>query len=98
MKALESSQKVPEIDPQSIISTYEGHTIFSLFWDSINVYEKILSQLEEMEFPGEEDAEGNDIENGFLRRLYRILYLPTSDFFHSKLTKAERRTILRERA
>ena len=51
------------------------------------MYEKIFTQLQEMSFPEEEDPDGNDIENGYLRRLYRILYLPTSDFFPAKLSK-----------
>ena len=45
VEALEARQKMPEIDPQTIICQFEGHTIFSLFWDSIAVYEKILAQL-----------------------------------------------------
>ena len=29
--ALEGNEKIPDIDPDSIIATYEGHSIFSIF-------------------------------------------------------------------
>jgi len=88
-KSVDSHSKIAWIDPQSILCTYEGHTIFSIFFDTIAVYEQIITQLQEMEFPEEEDFNGIDVENGYLRRLYRTLYLPTGDFLHSKLTKAK---------
>ena len=37
-----------------------------------------------MEFPEEEDIEGFDVENNFLRRFYRIMIQPTGDLHHSK--------------
>lgn len=37
-----------------------------------------------MEFEKEEDLNGLDIENTNLRKLYRILALPTTDFLHKK--------------
>lgn len=37
-----------------------------------------------MEFEKEEDLNGLDIENSNLRKLYRILALPTTDFMHKK--------------
>ena len=43
-----------------------------------------MAQLQDMEFPEEEDFNGLDVENGILRRLYRVLNLPTSDFLHYK--------------
>ena len=36
-------QKLTAIDKESILCTYEGHTIFSIFWDNISVYEQILN-------------------------------------------------------
>ena len=36
---LKNRQKISTIDLESIYSTYEGHTIFSIFWDQITVYE-----------------------------------------------------------
>lgn len=74
---------------QSLVCTYEGHTLFSIFFDSIQVYEQVLNQLREMEFEMEEDFNGTDIENSYLRRLYRVLYLPTSDFMASKAKLSE---------
>lgn len=70
------------IDNESMLCTYEGHTIFSIFWDNISIYEKILRQLNESEFPIELDFDGLDSENAKLRRLYRILSLPTGDLRH----------------
>ena len=70
-----------------MLSTYEGHTIFSIFFDNIAVYEQILAQLGDMEFPSEEDFNGMDVENSTLRRLYRVLNLPTSDLLKYKAKK-----------
>ena len=44
------------------------------------MYEQILAQLQDLEFPDEEDFDGQDVENSYLRRLYRILNLPTGDW------------------
>lgn len=38
-EALDARQKIPDIDLDTILSTYEGHTIFSIFFDNIAVYE-----------------------------------------------------------
>ena len=46
-----------------------------------------MVQLNELEFPLEEDFNGLDCENSILRRLYRILNLPTSDFLHKRAIK-----------
>lgn len=35
MKAVDKNQKINQIDPESIVCTYEGHTIFSIFFDRI---------------------------------------------------------------
>lgn len=44
------------------------------------MYEQIRDQLNSMEFESEEDREGQDRENSYLRRLYRILLMPVGDF------------------
>ena len=67
-----------------MLGTYEGHSIFSLFFDRIEVYEQILSQLQDYEFEEEEDINGQDCESSLLRRLYRVLNLPTDDLLHFK--------------
>ena len=44
--SLESSRpRLNNIDLQSVISIYDGHTIFSIFFDKIAVVDKILSQF-----------------------------------------------------
>ena len=81
MKAIHKGKKINQIDPESIVCNYEGHTIFSIFFDRIQVYEQIMDQLKATEFEGEEDdQEDQDHENEYLRRLYRVLKLPTGDF------------------
>ena len=44
--ALLERQKLPELDLRTILSVYEGHTIFSIFQTNVRVYEMILQQLE----------------------------------------------------
>ena len=88
MISLQNLQKISAIDEESITSTYEGHTIFSIFWDQITVYETILIQQQESEFPKEVGQDGRDYENAKLRRLFHILNMPTSDLIHNKKTKA----------
>ena len=51
----EKSGKLREIDPEAILSVYEGRTIFSIYFDSILVYEQLFSQLTEHEFEPEEN-------------------------------------------
>ena len=51
----ESSGKLPDIDPEAILSVYEGRTIFSIYFDQIQVYEQLHSQLTEHEFEPEEN-------------------------------------------
>ena len=58
-----------------------------------------MVQLQDMEFPEERDSNGLDVENGVLRRLYRVLNLPTSDFLHYKdKTKNETKEIVSVKA
>ena len=38
---------------ESIVATYEGHTIFSIFLYRVQAYEKILDQLKGQEFEDE---------------------------------------------
>ena len=79
MESLQEQNKINSIDTESLLCTYEGHTVFSLFFDRIRVYEQILAQLQEMEFEPQEDVNGLEVENGYLRRLYRTLNVPTAD-------------------
>ena len=81
---LDKRNKLAKIDSNTILTIFEGHTIFSIFWDRIQVFEQILSQLQEEEFEDEDDSNGQDTENSRIRRLYRVLNLPTMDLTHYK--------------
>ena len=78
-----------EIDPETILCTFDGHTIFSIYFDNIEVYEQIVSQLSECEWQKETNIAGDEVENSYTRRLMRILRLPTLDL----LTKAKKKEI-----
>ena len=81
--AISRSIKLPSIHPQTIVSSFEGHTIFSIFQEQINVYEQILEQMQGMDL-SKEDSQKNlneePKENSYLRRLYRVLATPTADW------------------
>ena len=38
-ESIQNRTKIDKIDISAMLSTYEGHTIFSLFFDRIEVYE-----------------------------------------------------------
>ena len=46
-----------------------------------------------MEFPSEEDFNGQDCENKNLRLLYRVLNIPTGDFLHKSSKRDQSRSI-----
>jgi len=75
------------IDDETILSSFEGHTIFSIYFDDIRVYEAILAQLSEVEFEDEENTLGDEIECSFLRRLIVVLKLRTGDLKRRASTK-----------
>ena len=60
---IKESIKIPDIDLESILSVYEGNTIFSIYFDKIQVYEQLHSQLTEEEFEDEENYQGVEVEN-----------------------------------
>ena len=62
-----------------MLSVYEGHTIFSIFLYNPVVFDTIYSQLKSRSFEGTVDEIKNPTEDVFLRRLYRILLMPTND-------------------
>ena len=68
-----------DIDLQTILSNFNGHTIFSIYFDNVKVFEAIQTQLEDLDLDDEEDMSGNIVENEKLRRLNKILALPTRD-------------------
>lgn len=65
----------------TILATFEGHTIFSLYYDDIDVYQQLKNQLCEEEFPHEKynirHISNHPVENRLLRRLLQQLLLPT---------------------
>ena len=89
--ALKRRQHIPEIDMEAIVSNYDGHTIFSIFQSEVQVYEQILKQLTEKDWPESEDFNGNEVENGYLRRLHRTLLTPTADW---KDSEEERKALI----
>ena len=87
--AIENRQKIPKIDEEAIVSNFEGHTIFSIFQEHIDVYEQIVQQMKEKEFEASEDFNGIDAEHPYLRRIHRILLTPTSDWLETQTLRDE---------
>ena len=50
-----------------------------------------------MEFEEEDDINGKDVEHSYLRRLYRILNMPTGDLSHFKDKYNRQKQLERER-
>ena len=88
MKRVNDGQRVQNIDLQTALSTFNGHTLFSIFSESVAVHEQLLNQIMEGEFPDEELDDETVLENNQLRRLYRTLTMPTPDFIDEKERKA----------
>jgi len=62
-----------------MLCAFDDHTVFSIFADNVKFHEQVLIQVLEGEFPDEEQEDESLLENNLLRRLYRILTLPTPD-------------------
>ena len=77
--ALKKKERLGHIDMSTILATYEGHTIFSLYTYHPDVYRKIYSQLKDQDFEEEINSQKESLESNILRRLYRILKMPTMD-------------------
>ena len=75
--ALAQRTKLPDISDKSLVSTFEGHTMFSLYYEDIRVYEQIYEHLAEKEFEDDENTLGVAVESAYLRRLMQILQMPT---------------------
>ena len=61
------------------MSVFEGHTIFSLFGNDEKLHVHLYNQLSEADWPEAEQEDEYMMQNSTLRRLYRILNLPTPD-------------------
>ena len=80
--ALEKKEDIGHIDIETILGTYEGHTILSIFQHFYEVYETILNQLKETDFEVQVNKHKQKLENKNLKRLYRIINMPTIDLKH----------------
>ena len=76
---LENNRKLDNIDMQTVVSLFDGHTIFSIFNKDERLHQQIYSQIDEGEWPDEEQEDETEVQNNVLRRLYRILTIPTPD-------------------
>ena len=79
------------IDPEAILANYEGHTIFSIFFDRIEVFDQIHEQISAEDFSLMEDINGFKVESSYLKRLHRVLNLPTADLLHYKVKSNDSR-------
>ena len=90
-KAVSLKAKIPKIEMGTILSTFEGHTIFSLYYDDIDVYQQLKNQICEEEFLHEKynikHISNHPVENRLLRRLIQILLLPTITLASKKIQK-----------
>ena len=78
-KWLQANKPLPEIDPETILCNFDGHTIFSIFFEHIKMFDAVYDQVREMDLEQEYDLLGNRVENNFTRRLFKILSLPTEE-------------------
>ena len=53
--------------------------MFSIFSENTKFHQQVLTQVLDGEFPEEEQEDESMLENNVLRRLYRILTMPTPD-------------------
>ena len=88
-QAIQQKLIISEIDPESVVCAYEGHTIFSIFWDNKKVYELIRDQTKAIK-EADEDQDGQEDNSNYMRRLYRILNLPVGDIKSIKKRKEGR--------
>lgn len=84
-----NQQKLDNIDMQTALCTFDSHTVFSIFADSVKFHEQMLEQINESEFAEEEQDDETMLENNVLRRLYRVLTLPTPDINLTKIRSRE---------
>ena len=76
---IDRNMKIKEIDPDTILSTFGGHTVFSLYSDEINVFKSIQKQLRKGDYPTQESSDGRTMINEYLTRLICLLQIPVTD-------------------
>ena len=74
---LEKKKRLDDIDLQAANCIYNGHTVFSIFNEYDKMMEQLLTQLDEGEWEPEVQEDESEVQNDVLRRLFRILTLPT---------------------
>lgn len=72
----ENKRLITNFSEDTILANYDGHTIFTIFYNISEVYKQLQIYIEDKQYE-DEDVLGRLSENNFLRRLYRILNLPT---------------------
>ena len=68
---------IPHIPDKTILSVYDGQTIFSIFKDAEPVLDQLFMQAKQRRSEESHDAFRKITEDVFMRRLYRIMKLPT---------------------
>ena len=76
---IEKHGRLDNIDFQTILSTFKGHSAFSIFAVEEKFHEQMLIQVQEQEFEEEMQEDETTLENNMLRRLFSVLNLPTPD-------------------
>ena len=69
--------RLDNIDFQTILGTFKGHSAFSIFSESEKFHEQMLNQVLEDEFEQEMQEDETFVENNRLKRLFRVLMMPT---------------------
>ena len=64
---------IRQVDDYSLFASFQGYTIFTIFFKEVKVLNRILSNLEIEDFPKQHDDDDNELENEFYRRLYFTL-------------------------
>ena len=73
---IRKKEQIQSIDQEFMLSVFEGHTVFSIYFDQIRVYDAVVQSVQDIVASEDEEA---DEESSFRRRLFRILTLPTWD-------------------
>ena len=70
---IREGKAIQQIESDSLFATFQGNSIFSVFFREVKIMRQILEWLESDEFPKELDEDENEIENQALRRVFCIL-------------------------
>ena len=88
-------KKSPDvIDLDAVVANYEGHSVFSIFNDEEKFADQVLEQIREAELPNEVQDDETEIQHHFIRRIFRVLTMPTPQL----LFEDERQAMNEEKA